>query len=85
MRNATVGTVSQMTDGTIVLVVYKGGESEYVVGPDVPVLAYVLADRKLLKTSAAIVTTAVKQSPAPSCLYSARCQREKTYGPQEGV
>ena len=36
-------------------VVYKVSESEYVVGPDVP-------DRTLLKTSAVMVTTAVKQS-----------------------
>jgi hypothetical protein len=50
MTNATVGTVSQMTDGGIVHVIYKGGESEIVVGPDVPMLAYVLADRTLLKT-----------------------------------
>jgi hypothetical protein len=50
-----------MTDGAIVYVVYKGVESEYVVGPEVPVLACVLADRTLLKTGAAIVTTAVKQ------------------------
>jgi hypothetical protein len=61
MTNATVGTVSQMTDGGIVHVTYKGGESEYVVGPDVPVLAYVLADRTLLKTGAAVVTIAGKQ------------------------
>jgi hypothetical protein len=61
MTNATVGTVAQTTDGGIVHVTYKGGESEYVVGPDVPVLAYVLADRTLLKTGAAVVTIAVKQ------------------------
>jgi hypothetical protein len=61
MTNATVGTVSQTTDGGIVHVTYKGGESEYVVGPDVPVHAYVLADRTLLKIGAAIVTIAVKQ------------------------
>ena len=61
MTNATVGTVSQTTDGGIVHVTYKGGESEYVVGPDVPVLAYVLADRTLLKNGAAVVTIAVKQ------------------------
>jgi len=60
MTNATIGTVSQTTDGGIVHVTYKGGESEYVVGPDVPVLAYV-ADRTLLKTGAAVVTIAVKQ------------------------
>lgn len=61
MTNATVGTVSQMTNGGIVHVTYKGGESEYVVGSDVPVLAYVLADRTLLKTGAAVVTIAMKQ------------------------
>ena len=61
MTNATIGTVSQMRDGGIVHVTYKGGESEYVVGPDVPVLAYVLADRTLLKSDAAIVTIAAKQ------------------------
>jgi hypothetical protein len=61
MTNATVGTVSQTTGGGIVHVTYKGGQSEYVVGPDVPVLAYVLADRALLKTGAAVVTIAVKQ------------------------
>ena len=61
MTNATVGTVSQTTDGGVVHVTYKGGESEYLVGPDVPVLAYVLADRTLLKTGAAVVTIAEKQ------------------------
>ena len=44
MTNATVGTVSQTAAGGIVHVSYKDGESEYVAGPDVPVLAYVLAD-----------------------------------------
>lgn len=61
MTNATVGTVSQTKDGGIVRVRYKGGESELVVGPDAPVLAYVVADRTLLKTGSAVVTTAVKQ------------------------
>ena len=61
MTNATVGTVSQTTDGGIVHVTYKDGASEYAVGPDVPVLAYVLADRTLLKTGVAVVTIAVKQ------------------------
>jgi hypothetical protein len=56
-----VGTVSQTTGGGIVHITYKGGQSEYVVGPDVPVLAYVLADRTLLRTGAAVVTIAVKQ------------------------
>lgn len=61
MTNATVGTVSQTADGGVVHVTYKEGESEFVVAPEVPVLAYVPADRTLLKTGAAVVTTAVKQ------------------------
>jgi hypothetical protein len=61
MTNATVGTVSQTPAGGVVHVTYKGGESEYLVAPDVPVLAYVLADRRLLKPGAAVVTIAVKQ------------------------
>ena len=39
----------------------QGGESEYVVEADVPVLAYDLADRTLLKNGAAVVTIAVEQ------------------------
>jgi hypothetical protein len=50
-----------MTDGGIVHVVYKGRRVRICGGPDVPVLAYVLADRTLLKTGAAVVTTAVEQ------------------------
>jgi hypothetical protein len=61
MTNATAGTVSQTGASGVVKVTYKGGESEYVVAPDVPVLAYVLADRTLLKSGAAVVTIAAKQ------------------------
>jgi hypothetical protein len=66
MTNATVGTVSQTPASGIVHVTYKGGESEYLVGPDVPVLAYVLADRRLLKSGAAVVTIAEK-NPMGAC------------------
>jgi len=76
MTNATVGTVSQTAAGGIVHVSYKDGESEYVAGPDVPVLAYVLADRTLLKNGAAVVTIAVKQ-PDGSLLTS----RANIYAP----
>jgi len=61
MTNATVGTVSQSPEGGVVHVKYKGGESEYTVGPEVPVLAYVAGDRGLLKPGAAIVTIAEKK------------------------
>jgi len=61
MTNATVGTVSQSPQGGVIHVKYKGGESEYAVGPEVPVLAYVAGDRSLLKPGAAIFTVADKK------------------------
>jgi hypothetical protein len=75
MTNATVGTVSQTSDGGVVHVTYKGGESEYVVSPDVPVLAYVPADRTLLKPGAAVVSITQKQ--ADGSLLSSRIYAEK--------
>ncbi len=75
MTNATVGTVSQTGASGVVKVTYKGGESEYVVAPDVPVLAYVLADKTLLKPGAAVVTIAAKQ--ADGSLQTSRVTAEK--------
>jgi hypothetical protein len=75
MTNATVGTVSQTSDGGVVHVTYKGGESEYVVSPDVPVLAYVPADRTLLKPGAAVVSITQKQ--ADGSLLASRVYAEK--------
>ena len=46
----------------MVHVTYNGGQSDYSVGPDVPVLAYVDADRTLLKPGAAVLIFAQKQS-----------------------
>jgi hypothetical protein len=60
MTNATVGTVSQTSEGGVVHVVYKGGESEYSIGPEVPILAYVSAERSLLKPGAAVLMIAEK-------------------------
>jgi len=75
MTNATVGTVSQTRAGGLVRVKYQGGESEYEVGPDVPVLAYVVADRALLKPGAAVVTVASKKPDGS--LTTARVTAEK--------
>jgi hypothetical protein len=61
MTNATVGTVSQSPEGGVVHVKYKDGESEYTIGPEVPVLAYVAGDRSLLRPGAAVVTIAQKK------------------------
>jgi hypothetical protein len=61
MTNATVGTVSQSPQGGVIQVKHKDGESQYTVGPEVPVVAYVAGDRSLLKPGAAIVTVAQKK------------------------
>jgi len=61
MTNATVGTVSRSENGGVVHVTYKDGQSEFIIDPDVPILAYVTADRGLLKPGASVVTTATRQ------------------------
>ena len=61
MTNATVGSVSQSPEGGVIHVKYKEGESEFTVGPEVPILAYVAGDRSLLKPGAAIFTVAQKK------------------------
>jgi hypothetical protein len=76
MTNATVvGTVSQTGEGGVVRVTYKDGQSEYTIGPDVPVLAYVPGDMSLLKPGAAILTIARKQ--ADGSLVANRVTAEK--------
>jgi hypothetical protein len=60
MTNATVGTVANASDGTVLHVTFKGGESEYVVGPDVPVVATAPGDVSLLKPGIAVFVIALK-------------------------
>ena len=54
MTNATVGTVTEAPQGKVVHVKFKDGESEYRIGPDVPILAPVPGDKSLLKPGAAV-------------------------------
>ena len=61
MTNATVGTVSQSPEGGVIHVKYKEGESEFTVGPEAPIVAYVAGDRSLLKPGAAIFTVVQKK------------------------
>jgi hypothetical protein len=76
MTNATVaGSVTESPQGGVVHVKYKDGESEYTIGPDVPVLAYVNADRSLLKPGAAVLVFAQKQ--ADGTLAASRVTAEK--------
>lgn len=61
MTNATVGAVTRSPAGGVIHVKYKEGESEFTVGPDVPIVAYVAGDRSLLKPGAAVYTIAQKK------------------------
>jgi hypothetical protein len=61
MTNATVGTVEKAPQGTILKVTFSGGEAEFDVGPDVPVLAPAPGDRTLLQPGAAVMVFAAKQ------------------------
>jgi hypothetical protein len=61
MTNATVGTVTQTPNGPLVHVTFTGGESEYTIGPDVPILAGVDGDKSLLVPGAAVFVIALKR------------------------
>jgi len=62
MINATVGTVTQTPDGNVLHVTYKDGESEVVVGSDVPVSTYVAGDKGSLTAGLAVFAVA-QRSP----------------------
>jgi hypothetical protein len=75
MTNATVGTVTKAPEGTVLHVTFKGGESEYSVGPDVPVLANAPGDTSLLKPGVAVFVLALKKPDGS--LTSSRLYAEK--------
>jgi len=61
MTNATLGAVAKAPGGDVLHLTYKGVAVEVIVGPDVPVVAYVPADAGLLKPGAAVFLVAFKQ------------------------
>ena len=75
MTNATVGKVDQAPQGPVLHVTFKGNESEYTVGPDVPVLANGPGDISLLKPGVAVFVIALKHEDGK--LTSARLYAEK--------
>ena len=62
MTNATVGTVTKTPEGEVLHVKFAGGESEYVIGPDVPILAPARGDLSLLNPGLAVFVLALKQA-----------------------
>jgi hypothetical protein len=60
MTNATVSGIASAAGGQTLKVKYKGSESEYIVGPDTPVLTYAPGDPSLLKPGGAVFLVANK-------------------------
>jgi hypothetical protein len=75
MTNATVGTVTKAAQGAVLKVTFTGGESEYTVGPEVPILASAPGDKSLLKAGVAVFVIALKHEDGK--LTSARLYAEK--------
>jgi hypothetical protein len=61
MTNATVAGITTMAKGETLKVTYKGTESEYIVDPETPILAYTPADVSVLKPGVAVFIIALKQ------------------------
>ena len=77
MTNAAVGSVTKVSQGAVLHVTFKGGESEFSVGPDVPVLASVPGDRSMVKPGAAVFVFTTK---APDGGLTARFMYVETNG-----
>jgi hypothetical protein len=75
MTNATVGTVTKAAQGAVLHVKFTGGESEYSIGPEVPILTSATGDKSLLKPGAAVFVIALKK--ADGTVTSARLYAEK--------
>jgi hypothetical protein len=75
MTNATVGTVTKAAQGAVLHVKFTGGESEYSIGPEVPILASATGDKSLLKPGAAVFVIALKK--ADGTVTAARLYAEK--------
>jgi hypothetical protein len=63
MTNGTVGDLVTATGGNTITVKYKDGEKKIVVGPDVPVVRYVVSDRSELKPGAHIIALNAVKKP----------------------
>ena len=63
MTNGEVGTMVSGVDGPVLTVKYKGGEKKIVVGPNTPMVKYIVSDRTELKPGASINVTNAAKNP----------------------
>ena len=75
MTNATVSGIAAATGGQVLKLSYKDGESEVLVGTDVPVVTFGPGDASLLKPGATVLVSA--QKATDDSLTAARVVAEK--------
>ncbi len=63
MTNGTVGATVTGVAGPVITVKYKDGEKKIIVGPDVPIVRYVVGDKSALKPGAAFSVIAAVKKP----------------------
>lgn len=75
MTNATVAGIAAAPQGNTLTMTYKGQQSDIVVSPEIPIVAYAPGDASLLKPGAAVFIFALKK--ADGTLTAARITAEK--------
>jgi hypothetical protein len=63
MTNGAVGQTVSGVEGPVITVKYKDGEKRIIVGPNVPIVRYEVADRSELKAGAAVTIAAATKKP----------------------
>jgi hypothetical protein len=63
MTNGAVGQAVSGVEGPVITVKYKDGEKKIIVGPNVPIVRYEVADKSELKAGAAINVAAATKKP----------------------
>jgi len=63
MTNGTAGSAVTSVDGPVVTVKYKDGEKKIIVGPEVPIVRYEIADLSALKPAVAFSVLAALKQP----------------------
>ena len=63
MTNGTVGNTVTGVDGPVVTVKYKDGDQKIIVGPDVPIVRFEIADMSAVKPGVAFTVVAATKQP----------------------
>src|SRR6202051_408584 len=63
MTNGTVGNTVTGVDAPVITVKYKDGEKKIIVGPDVPIVRYEIADMNAVKPGVAFTVVAATKQP----------------------